>query len=71
MREPTAYDNKVKGSTYHSHAPCQTHNVEYVQKYATKEAYDAAAESTDDDDEEAEMSSVDSFSDEEAAGMEL
>jgi ubiquitin-conjugating enzyme E2 H len=54
MREPTAYDQKVK---------------EYVQRYATKEAYDATADETDD--EEEEMSSIDSFSDEEAAGMEL
>lgn len=40
---------------------------EYVSKYATKEAAEAADESSDDD----EMSSIDSFSDEEAAGMEL
>jgi hypothetical protein len=41
-----------------------------VQRYATKEAYDAAAAadaSSDDDD----MSSVDSFSDDEASGMAL
>lgn len=50
MREPSAYDAKVK---------------EYVSKYATKEAYDAA----DSDDEDEEMSSIDSFTDEEAAGM--
>lgn len=54
MREPTAYDQKVR---------------EYVQRHATKEAYDAAADESDD--EEEEMSSIDSFSDEEAAGMEL
>lgn len=54
MREPASYDAKVK---------------EYVKKYATKEACDAAAES---DGEESEMSSIDSFSDKEAAGdMEL
>ena len=56
MREPTAYDAKVK---------------EHVKKYATKEAYEAANEE-DDDKEDGEMSSIDSFSDEEAAGdMEL
>ena len=44
-----------------------------MQKYATKEAYDAAAGDSDGDgdDDDGEMSSVDSFSDEEAAGMEL
>jgi ubiquitin-conjugating enzyme E2 H len=51
MREPAAYDAKVK---------------EYVQKYATKEAADAAANESDDD-----ASSMESFSDEEAADMEL
>jgi ubiquitin-conjugating enzyme E2 H len=51
MREPAAYDAKVK---------------EYVQKYATKEAADAAANESEDD-----ASSMESFSDEEAADMEL
>ncbi|KAI8926651.1 ubiquitin-conjugating enzyme/RWD-like protein [Entophlyctis helioformis] len=40
---------------------------EYVSRYATKEAADAAA----DDSSDGEMSSIGSFSDEEAAGMEL
>jgi hypothetical protein len=44
---------------------CLTFLKEYVKKYATKEDYEAA-ESEDDEDEE--MSSIDSFSDEETAG---
>jgi ubiquitin-conjugating enzyme E2 H len=51
MRESTAYEAKVK---------------EYVQKYATKEAAEAATQESDDD-----ASSMESFSDEEAPGMEL
>ncbi|EXX79121.1 E2 ubiquitin-conjugating protein UBC8 [Rhizophagus irregularis DAOM 197198w] len=46
MREPQAYENKVK---------------EYVSRFATKEAADAANESSSED----EVSSVDSYSDEE------
>jgi len=46
MREPQAYENKVK---------------EYVNRFATKEAADAANESSSED----EVSSVDSYSDEE------
>lgn len=53
MREASAYENKVK---------------EYVAKYATKEAADAANGGESDDDE---MSSMGDFSDEEAADMEL
>ncbi|KAL2913427.1 ubiquitin-conjugating enzyme E2 H [Polyrhizophydium stewartii] len=40
---------------------------DYVSRFATKEAADAAADDSSDD----EMSSIDSFSDEEAPGMEL
>ncbi len=61
MREPTAYEQKVKGTFL------KISVLEYVSKYATKEAADAA----DDDDEEDEMSSLNSFSEEEAPGMEL
>ncbi|TPX31918.1 hypothetical protein SmJEL517_g04874 [Synchytrium microbalum] len=53
MREPTSYEQKVR---------------DYVAKYATKEAADAA---TDDSDSEEDMSSVGSFSEDEAQGMEL
>ncbi|KAG5455476.1 MAG: hypothetical protein BJ554DRAFT_5099 [Olpidium bornovanus] len=53
MREPSSYEAKVK---------------DYVQRFATKEAADAAA---DESSEEEEMSSVCSFSDDEAAGTEL
>ena len=40
---------------------------EHVMKYATKAAFEAAAHESDDD----EVSSMESFSDEEAPGMEL
>ncbi|KAG4100703.1 ubiquitin-conjugating enzyme/RWD-like protein [Neocallimastix lanati (nom. inval.)] len=53
MREPTAYEQKVR---------------EYVAKYATKEAADAA---TDDSESEDDMSSLESFSDDEIGTMEL
>ncbi len=43
--------------------------VEYVARYATKEAADAAADESSSDDD---MSSIESFSDDdEAAGLEL
>ncbi|KAF9958531.1 Ubiquitin-conjugating enzyme E2 8 [Mortierella alpina] len=54
MRDTSAYDQKVK---------------EYVARYATKEAADAAADESSSDDD---MSSIESFSDDdEAAGLEL
>lgn len=69
MREPAAYDSKVK---------------EYVTKYATAEIYNKQqkksgnggdcddADDDDDDDDDGEMSSVGSFSEEEAVSdMEL
>jgi ubiquitin-conjugating enzyme E2 H len=42
--------------------------TDYVQKYATKEAIEATEDESDSGDD---MSSIDSFSDEEAAGLEL
>jgi hypothetical protein len=44
--------------------------IDYVQRFATKAAYDAAAGAEEGSDD-GEMSSIDSFSDEEAPGMEL
>lgn len=65
MREPKSYDNKVKGMggfrvpVIGCTVEADEH-VEYVQKYASKDAADdAGAESEDDDD----MSSVASFGD--------
>jgi ubiquitin-conjugating enzyme E2 H len=52
MREPKAYEVKVK---------------EYVSKYATKEACDAATQDSD----SSSVSSMESFSDDDAPGMEL
>lgn len=59
MRDPPSYDLKVK---------------EYVKRYATKEAYEAAAqdgEDADGGDDADEMSSIDSFSDDDAAAGEM
>jgi ubiquitin-conjugating enzyme E2 H len=58
--------------TSSSSSPCITH-VEYVQRFATKEAADAATDGKDDEDEDQEMSDVGSISDDdEVAGpMEL
>ncbi|TPX43079.1 hypothetical protein SeLEV6574_g05249 [Synchytrium endobioticum] len=53
MREPTAYEAKVR---------------DYVTRYATKEAADAATEDSESNDD---MSSVGSFSEDEAKDMEL
>jgi ubiquitin-conjugating enzyme E2 H len=52
MRDPKAYDIKVK---------------EYVSKYATKEAFEASTQESEEDD----ISSMESFSDDETPGMEL
>lgn len=59
MREPKSYENKVR---------------DYVQRYATKEAAEAATEGTkghDDDDEDEVMSEIGSISDDdqEATGI--
>lgn len=51
MREPSAYESKVK---------------EYVSKYATKEAAEAAVQESDEDE-----SSMGSFSDDDTPGLEL
>ncbi len=69
MREPGAYEQKVKGKSIMDRS--ETHfRSEYVQRYATKEAYDAAAAAEESSDD-GEMSSVDSFSDDETSGMAL
>ena len=52
MRDPTAYETKVK---------------EYVAKYATKEAADAATQDSSEDD----ASSAGSFSEDDTPGLEL
>ncbi|KAI8824267.1 ubiquitin-conjugating enzyme/RWD-like protein [Fimicolochytrium jonesii] len=54
MREPTSYEVKVK---------------EYVTRYATKEAADAATDESGSDDDD--MSEVGSFSDDDVPGLEL
>jgi len=54
MREPKNYETRVR---------------DYVQRYATKEAADAATgEPEEEEDEDEEMSDIGSFSDEEPTG---
>ncbi len=68
MREPAAYEAKVKGKRFAWHACCnRLTNSEYVSRYATKEAADAATDESSSD----EISSVESFTEEDAPGMEL
>ena len=66
MREAVSYDSKVKGVLlFQCRYSGYLRLSDYVKKYATKEAYEAAADESDGDDE---MSSIEAFSDEEAAG---
>jgi ubiquitin-conjugating enzyme E2 H len=68
MREPKSYEAKVRG-TFYLTVPWVskvTGVLEYVKRYASKEAAEAAAAEEDEEDEEdAEMSSVGSISDDE------
>jgi ubiquitin-conjugating enzyme E2 H len=67
MRHPKEYEAKVKGM--HNIAlifPCLVLTdcyVEYVQRFATKEAADAAIDGNEDEDEDHEMSELGSISD--------
>ena len=63
MRHPKEYDAKVKGSS--GRFVCHqflTSLAEYVQRFATKEAADAATDGNDEDDQDEEMSDVGSLS---------
>ena len=64
MRDQKGYDIKVKGREAHipRHESLLTVSIEYVSKYANKDAADEAGE---DEDEEDAMSSAGSFSDDE------
>jgi hypothetical protein len=74
MRHPKEYEGKVKGATWprlHAWQTLTKDYPEYVQRFATKEAADAATDGNDDDADE-EMSDMGSISDDEMAGhMEL
>jgi len=71
MREPTAYEAKVKGALFNPpvdpDVETDSSTAEYVLKYASKDAADEAGEESESDEE---MSSVGSFvsDDEEPAG---
>jgi len=64
MRHPKEYEAKVKGTFYCAFRGCQMPMIlpEYVQRFATKEAIDAAM-ADDADDEDEVMSEVGSLSD--------
>ena len=64
MREPKSYDAKVKGQSNCSKGAtvCVLSRIEYVTKYASKDAADEAGAESDDEDD---MSSVGSFGDDE------
>ena len=58
MRHPKEYEVKVKGEAYILDPTCALNAIpEYVQRFATKEAIEAASK-TDDDDKDEEMSDV-------------
>lgn len=67
MRHPKEYEAKVKGKSLSPFTPFCSHRftpmLEYVQRYATKEAADAAMDDKDDDDKDEEMSDIGSISD--------
>jgi ubiquitin-conjugating enzyme E2 H len=75
MRHPKEYDVKVKGELDADirHRFKSIRFAEYVHRFATKEAADAATESNEDDDvEDEEMSDIGSISDDHgAAHMDL
>lgn len=71
MRHPKEYEAKVKGAflTFTSPTSCADFEcVEYVQRFATKEAADAAANEEEEDGDE-EMSDIGSISDDEDQAM--
>ena len=71
MREPKAYDAKVKGQlpSYPKRAAQYTNkSVEYVQKYATKDAVEEGNDDSDDDDAMSSVGSYESGEEDEAAG---
>lgn len=65
MRHPKEYEAKVKGECFVlTHVTqCSSCTVEYVNRFATKEAADAATDSGDKEDEDEEMSDIGSISD--------
>jgi ubiquitin-conjugating enzyme E2 H len=75
MRHPKEYEGKVKGATIFMRGlqVLMSNYTEYVQRFATKEAADAATGGNNNDDADEEMSDMGSISDDdEVAGhMEL
>lgn len=72
MREPKAYEAKVKGLSNKTISPPFPHinkSPEYVAKYASKEAVDEAGEDTESEDELSSAGSYDSGGEEPAGTM--
>lgn len=74
MREPKAYEAKVKGMLkiyICQYAICETDNsvLEYVAKYASKEAVDEAGEDTESEDELSSAGSYESDGEQPAGTM--
>jgi ubiquitin-conjugating enzyme E2 H len=73
MRHPKEYDAKVKGTSPSTSRPRPSGNsahTEYVQRFATKEAADAATDGNDDGDQEDDaMSDIGSMSEDESMDL--
>lgn len=65
MRHPKEYEQKVKGMSLviNPYLIFLTPPIDYVQRFATKEAADATGGAEEDDDKEEELSDIGSFSD--------
>lgn len=65
MRHPKEYEAKVKGTfkVYYRVFRSSCSDAEYVQRFATKEAADAATDKNDEEDQDEEMSDIGSISD--------
>lgn len=65
MRHPKEYEQKVKGmiKAVFPDFVLLIANLDYVQRFATKEAADATGGGEEDDDKEEELSDIGSFSD--------
>ena len=65
MRHPKEYEQKVKGRfrIFDSHSLLSCPYLDYVQRFATKEAADATGGGEEDDDKDEELSDIGSFSD--------
>ena len=69
MREPKSYDAKVKGESCSSAMQnASDKSLEYVQKYASRDATEDSDKDDGDDDEMSSVGSYESGDEDEAAG---